>query len=147
MKAIIIYGPPGSGKGTQANLLELTDSFIHFDTGKYLENILADQVALKKSKELREQKKLFDSGRLLSPPFVLKIVKRRTAELARGSLNVVFSGSPRTVFEAFGDSKTESFISFLEKRYSKKNVSVFLLDVKSATSIKRNSGRLICLTC
>ena len=40
--AIILYGPPGSGKGTQANLLADKLGLIHFDTGKFLESIWYD---------------------------------------------------------------------------------------------------------
>ncbi|KKU85302.1 MAG: hypothetical protein UY12_C0004G0001, partial [Parcubacteria group bacterium GW2011_GWA2_47_8b] len=41
-KVVVIYGPPGSGKGTQANLLAWTKNFIHFDTGKFLEQVVND---------------------------------------------------------------------------------------------------------
>ena len=47
-KAIIIYGLPGSGKGTQANLLADKLGLIHFDTGKYLERIVHDPANKKK---------------------------------------------------------------------------------------------------
>src|SRR3989344_4890108 len=40
--AIILYGPPGSGKGTQANLLASKLNLIHFDTGKFLEAVVYD---------------------------------------------------------------------------------------------------------
>ena len=39
-KTIIIYGPPGSGKGTQAELLARKFPLIHFDTGRYIESII-----------------------------------------------------------------------------------------------------------
>ena len=41
-KVVVIYGPPGSGKGTQANLLAWTKNFIHFDTGKFLVQVVND---------------------------------------------------------------------------------------------------------
>ena len=58
-KAIIIYGLPGSGKGTQANLLADKLGLIHFDTGKYLERIVHDP-ANKKNKIIRRERKNFD---------------------------------------------------------------------------------------
>jgi len=39
-KVVIIFGPPGSGKGTQAELLARKFNFVHFDTGRYEENLL-----------------------------------------------------------------------------------------------------------
>ncbi len=72
-RAVIIYGPPGSGKGTQAELLAKIYGFVHFDTGRYIENFLRAP-GWQKNLVLRRERKLFDTGKLLSPPWVLKIV-------------------------------------------------------------------------
>lgn len=138
--AVIIYGPPGSGKGTQANLLARSLNLIHFDTGKYLESFVNDPKNQNNPK-IQKERALFDSGILLSPDFVLNVVKTKVTKLAKSEFGVVFSGSPRTLFEAKGLMPT------LEKIYNKKNIIPIELKVKDATAIKRNSARLVCKLC
>lgn len=145
-KAIIIYGPPGAGKGTQANLLTWRKGFIHFDTGKYLEQLVHDP-ANKNNKVIQRERELFDKGILMTPSFVLKVVSDKTKEIAKAGFNIVFSGSPRTVFEAFGDAKNIGLIEILEKIYGKKNIYPILLDIDPQRSIERNAKRLVCGVC
>lgn len=145
-KAVIIYGPPGSGKGTQADLLARKFSFIHLDTGRYLESILrAPEV--KNNPRLMREKENFDSGKLLTPAWVLSITRKETERIAKAGYNIVYSGSPRTLFEAFGEGKTKGLLETLGKLYGKQNISVVVLSVRDETSIKRNSHRLVCAYC
>ncbi|MEK7555244.1 MAG: nucleoside monophosphate kinase [Patescibacteria group bacterium] len=146
MIAIIFYGPPGSGKGTQARLIADKLGLIHFDTGKYIESVVHNP-ANKKNKEIQKQRKMFDSGLLCEPAWVLKIIKERVEQLALIGSGVVFSGSPRTLFEAFGDKKNIGLIKILEKYYGKKNIFIFNIDIAKKESIKRNSSRLMCSVC
>ncbi len=139
-KVIVIYGPPGAGKGTQADLTARYFGFTHFDTGKYLESLVHDPVALK-SAEVRRERTLFDTGKLLSTSWVLKVVGLRMEEIARAGLGLVLSGSPRTVSEA------KNLLPIMKKLYGRKNMLFFLLKVSPETSIKRNSSRLICSVC
>jgi len=145
-KAVIIYGPPGAGKGTQANLLACKDDFVHFDTGKYLEQVVHDP-ANKKNKMIQRERKLFDSGILMTPSFVLKVVRDKTTEIAEAGFNVVYSGSPRTMFETLGDKKNKGLIAHLEKLYGKKNIAVIFLKVQARHSLTRNANRKICALC
>jgi len=66
--------------------------------------------------------------------------------VARADWNLVFSGSPRTLFEAFGDKKNIGLLALLEKYYKKEIYFVNLL-VKENTSLHRNGNRLICSVC
>ncbi|MDP3999365.1 MAG: nucleoside monophosphate kinase [bacterium] len=145
-KVVMIYGQPGSGKGTQAYLLEAVRGFFHFDTGMHLEQVVRDP-ANKNNKKIQHERKLFDSGILLTPSWVLGIVQKKAGELAAAGSDLVFSGSPRTLFEAFGDSKNQGLIAFLKKAYGRKNMHFFVLRVSEKTSIWRNSHRLVCSTC
>ena len=146
MKAVIIMGPPGSGKSTQARLLADKIDYVHLDTGAYLESVLYDPVNAK-NKEIAEERRAFEKGELLTSSWVLKIVKKRVEELARAKTGVIFSGSPRTLYEAFGDKNHVGLMQTFEKGYGRKNIVVFELKIRSTDSIDRNSHRLICSSC
>jgi len=145
-QAAIIYGPNGAGKGTQANLLAWKKGFIHFDTGKYLEQFVHEPKN-QNDPVVQEERKNFDTGLLCSPPFVLKLVREKTQEVSRAGFGIVYSGSPRTIYEAFGDGQTEGLIATLEKEYGKANIKPFFLEIDPKESIKRNKVRLVCSKC
>ncbi|MDP2695896.1 MAG: nucleoside monophosphate kinase [bacterium] len=144
--AVIFYGPPGAGKGTQANLLTGRKGFTHFDTGRYLEQLVHDP-SNKKNRIIQREGKLFDSGALMTPSFVLKVTANKAKEIARAGFNIVFSGSPRTMFEAFGDNKHTGLVRVLEKAYGKQNIYPVFLDIDPNASIKRNKYRMVCSVC
>jgi len=157
-KAVILYGPPGSGKGTLASLLAKNFDFIHFDTGRYLGRLLANP-AYRKDKIIQREKKLFEKGILCTPAWVLKIVSQAARKIAAADWGLVFSGSPRTILEAFGDpegiasrsygagKKQTGLIKILEKIYGRNNIFIFELKAKPQTSIKRNLTRVVCTVC
>ncbi|MBI2506599.1 MAG: nucleoside monophosphate kinase [Candidatus Colwellbacteria bacterium] len=131
-KAVIIMGPPGSGKGTQADLVASRFNLIHFDTGKYLSGLNRKEIA---------------TGDLVKPSFVLRNVKKEARRIKQAGYGIALSGSPRTIFEAFGDRKREGLIPFLAKLYGQKNVFIFKLEIPAKTSIARNSKRMVCSVC
>jgi len=145
-KVVIIYGPPGSGKGTQAELLVRNNYFINFDTGRYLEKILHSKEA-EHDENLKKERENFDSGKLVTPSFVLKIIKKETKKLWTLKENIVYSGSPRTIYEAFGDKKNEGLIYFLDKLFKKENIYIIFLKVPPEISIQRNTKRKVCSVC
>ena len=93
MTAIIIIGPPGSGKGTQAELLAKKFGLVHLDSGAYLEQVVYNP-RFKNNKEIQRERKLFETGKLLTPSWVLEIVGGKIKELAKAKMGVVLSGSP-----------------------------------------------------
>ena len=137
---IVLYGAPGSGKGTQANLLAEKLGLFHFDSGKFLESVVHDP-ARQKEAIIHHERKLFDTGMLMTPSFVLHEVAKEVERLEGADWGIVFSGSLRTQYEA------EKLAPILDKLYGKKNIFVFELVVPSRHSIKRNSARLICTVC
>lgn len=141
---IILMGPPGSGKGTQAILLSEKLHLFYFETSKILE----EKFALAKSGEkvkvgkdeysIEKEKKLWLEGKLCSPPFVTFLVKEKIKQLYKERKNLILAGSPRTLFEA------ERIMPLLENFYDKKNIKIFLLEISAEETIKRNSKRKIC---
>lgn len=144
--AVFVMGPPGSGKGTQANLIASRLKFFHFDTGAYLEHSLFDP-ARDGDPETEKERENFKSGKMNSPQTVLDILKDGVLKIAHAGIGLVFSGSPRTMFEAFGDGATEGLISVLEKIYGRNGLIAFSLEVPPEISIQRNSQRLVCAFC
>lgn len=138
--AVILFGTPGAGKGMQADLAADKYGLVHFDSGKILRAILQDPTA-KKDKVLERERKLNEAGILNTPSWVLKMFKQRTSAIAKSGYGVIYSGSPRTLYEA------EGLIPFLEKLYGRKNLHVFLLKVPPEQAAKRNADRVVCTVC
>jgi len=138
--AVIMYGPPGSGKGTQANLLAERLGLVHLDTGRFLETLVHDP-ANKNNKTIQREKKLFDTGFLMTPSFALSEISKRAKVIAKEGEGIILSGSPRTLFEVTG------LIPVLKKLYGKKRIHIFELRIKEAISVKRNSNRVVCSIC
>lgn len=141
MKSVIVlFGPPGSGKGTQANLLASKLDLVHFDSGRYLNALVHDPERLKE-KKIREAKKIYEAGEIMPTEFILSEVERETKRLFDAESGIVFSGSPRLIAEA------EAEVPMWEKLYGKKNVFFFRLKIPAEVSIARNSKRLLCRVC
>ncbi len=138
--AVILNGVPGSGKGMQADLIADSLGLIHIDTGKLLRAILSDKSG-KTDPVLKRERKLNDNGILNTPSWVTAMLKKKIGVMAKLGYGIVFSGSPRTLYEA------EGLVPFIEKLYGKKNVYFINLKVPFAVAAKRNSIRLVCTTC
>ncbi len=144
IKTIIILGAPGSGKGTQSALLSEKLGFYYFETSKVGEEKInrakkGGYVSIDGKKYyFEEEKKLWQSGKLWSPPFVAAFVQEKIKELALSKQNIIFAGSPRTVYEG------EKIIPLLKKLYGKESIVVILIEQSAEASIFRNSNRRIC---
>lgn len=138
-KIIILIGPIGSGKDTQADILADKLHLFRLRTSQLLENrfnnIKSNDPDYDK---LQKEKSLWTGGILNTPEWVLSVVKEKVEEVASGGQGIIFSGSPRTLFEA------EGLMPFLEKLYGKKTIRIFLISLNEGESLKRNSKRLIC---
>ncbi len=146
-KAIVIFGYPGSGKSTQAVLLAEKFGLYHFNTGRFVENLVHNP-DLASHPDIQREKKLFDTGKLMDSDFVLAHTGKRVKELAQGGESIVFSGSPRALFDAFGDKKHhEGIVDILMKMYGKESVLFILLKVTQKEALARNTKRLICSVC
>jgi adenylate kinase len=90
----VIFGPPGSGKGTQAELLKDSLGMDHLSTGE----ILRAEAALG-SRVGREAARTVARGDLVPDDLITQIVKRRLGA-ARSPAGVLLDGFPRTVEQA-----------------------------------------------
>src|SRR3989338_3041665 len=141
---IILFGPPGAGKGTQAELLSDKLGYYHFESSKIIEatfkNESKDKVFTIEGTDYKvgDEIKKWESGNLNSPPFVVFLMTEKIKDLAEDGKSIIFSGSPRTVYEA------EKEIPLLIQLYGKENIKFVLLEISAETTIFRNSHRRIC---
>lgn len=139
LKQVVIFiAPPGAGKGTQAELIAKRFGFKHIETSKLGEQKINDPKLVKNDPEVAEAKKKYDSGELFPPSWVVKLMMEKIRELAAAGSGVVFSGSPRTLYEAKNEMPE------LEKLYGRENIKIFNITLSENESIKRNSSRRIC---
>jgi len=145
-KAIILFGPQGSGKGTQAKLLADRFDLFHFNSGDYLRKLLFDP-KLQKNKIIQRERKLNEAGKINTELWLTKIVNKRFKELIKLGQSIVTEGFPRTLFETFGDKEIKGAIDIFEKGYGRKNIFIFVLNIPLKESIKRTLQRNICSIC
>lgn len=143
-QAIMLFGPPGAGKGTQAELLAEKTGYYHFESSKAIEACFKNESPDKvfkiegKNYKVADEKRRWETGELASPPFVVFLMEERIKELAKEGKSIIFSGSPRTVYEA------EKEIPLLKKLYGAENLRFIMLEITAETTIFRNSHRRIC---
>lgn len=130
---IILLGPPGAGKGTQARSLQGTHQLALIATG----DILRDEVE-RKTELGRQIKETMESGRFPPDEVVLKIFEDRLKKVKdRG---VVLDGIPRTLNQA---KRIDEIFNHLGLTID----LVIQLTVDEKELIKRLSNRLICKDC
>jgi len=132
---IILLGPPGAGKGTQAKQIVERYRVPQISTGDLLrENVKLGTELGKKAKAV------MDSGKLVSDEIVCDMVAERVArpDCARG---YILDGFPRTVGQA------EWLDGFLAARGSKLPLRVIKITVDYDKLLKRLTGRRTCPVC
>tara|TARA_B100000902_G_scaffold381427_1_gene417922 strand:- start:3130 stop:3702 length:573 start_codon:yes stop_codon:yes gene_type:complete len=94
MLNLVLFGPPGAGKGTQANLLIDRYNLIHLSTGDILRGEILEKTALG-----LEAKKLMDNGLLVPDEVVIAMISSKLEKhsYAKG---FIFDGFPRTTAQA-----------------------------------------------
>ncbi|MDD3364282.1 MAG: adenylate kinase [Syntrophomonas sp.] len=131
---IILMGPPGAGKGTQAELIKVAYPIPHISTGDMFREAVVNGTAMGK-----EAKKYMDAGQLVPDQVTIGIVEDR---LAQGDCESGFllDGFPRTTLQA------QALDQVMAKRG--KNVEVALnISVPEDILLIRMSGRVSCTTC
>jgi len=95
MLIIVLFGPPGAGKGTQSQNLIGKYNLLHIATGDILRNAIERQTP-----RGIEAKKYMDRGELVPDELVIGIIGRQLDENLAGKSGVVFDGFPRTILQA-----------------------------------------------
>ena len=131
--AIIMLGPPGAGKGTQARMICEALKFPHISTGDMLRESLRNETELGK-----KAKAFMESGALVPDDLVDVIVAERLAQ-SDCSRGFILDGYPRTIPQA----------RFLESLFEKNGTRILSIGVEVGDSvlISRLSSRWTCPDC
>jgi len=125
---LIFFGPPGAGKGTQADLVSKKFGIPHLSTGEILRNKLLDNDSL--SEKLKD---VIDSGNLVPDDILNKIVANRIA-ISDCNKGFILDGYPRTIVQ-------KDFLSDFLINNNLKISKIFDLKINQKKIIQRIKSR------
>ena len=131
---IILFGPPGAGKGTQSDNLVKNHNLYKISTG----DLLRKEVKKKRTLGIKI-KFILDRGKLVSDGIINDLIENILSN--KGYFNrLIFDGYPRNINQV-------KHLDILIKKYNQKISSVLSLKVNQDVVIKRIIGRQICSKC
>jgi adenylate kinase len=134
--AVVLIGPPGAGKDTQAALLSNELGLVQIKTSQVIEEKFA--LAPADDPVIQEQKNVKASGGLVDPKLVTAWFVERLGKVHAEGKGIITSGSPRTLPEA------QEEIPLLRSLYGPDALKIIFIKVSKEESVKRNSSRRVC---
>ena len=130
---VILLGPPGAGKGTQAKRLEEARGMVQLSTGDMLKEAIAKGTPLGKQVE-----GIMARGELVTDEIVIGLIEAKMQDGAKGGF--IFDGFPRTLkqADALGELMTRTGATL---------DSVIEMQVDDAALVARITGRFTCGNC
>jgi len=131
---IILLGPPGAGKGTQAELNKASYPILHISTGDMFRDAVRNATAMG-----LEAKKYMDAGQLVPDEVTIGVVEERLSQPDCGN-GFLLDGFPRTIPQAEALDKVLAGLG--------KNVDLALeITVPDSIIVERMTGRVSCSQC
>jgi adenylate kinase len=131
---LMLLGPPGAGKGTQAKRLEQKYGLVQLSTGDMLRATAASGTALG-----HRVKSIMEEGRLVPDDIIIEMIGQRIDE-PESRNGFILDGFPRTVPQA-------EALDVLLAAHGKKIDHVILMEVDERALVERIAGRFSCRTC
>lgn len=131
---VILLGPPGVGKGTQAVRLADSQGWTHVSTGDLLRAARRDGTELG-----RKAQSYMDAGELVPDSLILDLVRQHLKGIAPEA-GILFDGFPRTTAQAEG---LEGVLAAVERRVGR----VVVFQASDEELVKRLAGRRSCPQC
>jgi adenylate kinase len=129
---LVLLGPPGAGKGTQAKLLEDSRSLVKLSTGDMLRATVAAGTELG-----RKAGDIMERGQLVPDDLVIGLIAERIDAEKKAS-GFIFDGFPRTIAQA----------EALDRLFKERGIDrVIVMDVDDEALIERIAGRFACASC
>ncbi|PKP69428.1 MAG: adenylate kinase [Alphaproteobacteria bacterium HGW-Alphaproteobacteria-4] len=133
MANIILLGPPGAGKGTQARLLVEQRGMVQLSTGDMLRDAKASGSAMG-----RRVAEVMDRGQLVTDEIVIGLIEEKLS--AGAGAGFIFDGFPRTLAQA-------DALARLLERIGQRLSAVIEMRVDDAALLARITGRFTCGNC
>ena len=131
---LVLLGPPGAGKGTQAKLLEESRSLVKLSTGDMLRAAVAAGTELG-----RKAGDIMERGQLVPDVLVINLIAERLDQDGGGQ-GFILDGFPRNIAQA-------EALDRLFKERGKAVDRVIVMDVDDEALVERIAGRFACAGC
>ncbi len=132
--SIVLFGPPGAGKGTQATKMVEETTYKHISTGDLFRNAMKNQTPLG-----LEAKSYVDSGNLVPDSVTIGLVKEVIE--SNKDADFIFDGFPRTTNQA------EALEQLIKEVNARPITKALFLEVPKDILVERLTGRRLCKEC